>query len=165
VNEKENPLKKVYRLERQKVLFGIWIPAILAAMITIWMLVDWLGGNVNAFTIPIAALSGLIFLDHVLSLSHPETVTIDDSSIELSGFGRHHRYALDEIRRINVRKNAYSKSLYVRINEAGLLKGRYWLQIDKISDGQELQKVLESLVEQKHPMMKHLNQRSFTKTK
>lgn len=158
-------MKKVYRLERQKVLFGIMIPTVIAAGVTVWMLIEWISGNETAITLPIAALSALIFLDHVAALSHPEAVSVSDSELKFSGFGRSHRYTFDEIQRINVRKNGFSKSLYVRVNNAGLLKGRYWLQIDRFENGQELQKALETLVEQKHPMMKHFKQRSFTKTK
>jgi len=146
-------------------MFGIYVPTVLAALIVLLMTYDLLVGQSTITTIPFAFLSTLIFLDHYLALSHPEKIVVDDQSIEFSCFGRHHSYTFNQIHHINIRNTAFSKNIYVRINNAGLLKGRYWLQPEQLSDGKELQKILESLVEHKHPMMKNFEQRSFTKTK
>ncbi len=146
-------------------MFGILIPAILAALVFMMMSFDLITDQQNVTTVPFAVLALLIFLDHVLALSHPEVIRSGEGWIEFSGFGRTHHYRVEDIQRINIRKTAFSKSIYVRINNAGLLKGRYWLQIEQLSDGQDLQKVLEALVELKHPMMKNFQQRSFIKTK
>lgn len=146
-------------------MFWIYVPTVMAALVVLLMTYDLLVGQSTITTIPFAFLGTLIFLDHYLALSHPEKIVVDDQSIDFSCFGRHHSYSFSQIHRINIRKTAFSKSIYVRINNAGLLKGRYWLQPEQMSDGEELQKVLESLVELKHPMMKNFEQRSFTKTK
>lgn len=146
-------------------MFGIYVPTILAAMITLIMTYELLLGSPTITTLPFALLAALVFLDHYLALSHPEKVITDNQSIEFSCFGRSHKYDFTQIQRINVRKTAFSKSIYVRINSAGLLKGRYWLQPEQFNDGEELQKFLETLVELKHPMMKNFEQRSFIKTK
>lgn len=146
-------------------MFGITLPATLAALVFLIMSYDLIVGQQNVTTVPFAVLALLIFLDHVLALSHPEIIRTGEGWIEFSGFKRTHHYEVKDIQRINIRKTAFSKSIYVRINDAGLLKGRYWLQIEQLHDGAELQKFLDALVELKHPMMKHFQQRSFVKTK
>lgn len=158
-------MNKVYQYTHQKALFGIMIPTALAALVLVMMMSDLITGQETAITIPFAILAGLIFLDHFLALSHPDKVSTSEGWIEFTCFGRTHHYPVSKIQRINIRKTAFSKSIYVRINNAGLLKGRYWLQIEQLSDGQDLLKDLESLVELKHPMMKNFKQRSFIKTK
>ena len=158
-------MNKVYQYTTQKSMFGITIPTILAALVFLVMIYEVVTNKATSTNVPIAVLALIIFLDHYLALSHPEKVKTTGQSIEFSCFGRSHHYTFDDIRRINIRKTAFSKSIYVRINGAGLLKGRYWLQIEQLSQGTELQVFLENLVELKHPMMKNFKQRSFIKTK
>ena len=107
----------------------------------------------------------MVFLDHFIALSHPDKIVMGDSSIEFMGFNRSHRYSFEQITRINLRKTAFTKSAYLRINDAGLLNGRYWLQLDNLNDGDELLARLNALIEAKHPMMKNFDRRSFTRTK
>ena len=158
-------MNQIYRYTRQKAVFSILIPAIMAALVFAVMILQWTLGQSTVMTMPLAVLSGIIVLDHTLALSHPQQITLGDGWIEFSGFGHAHHYALSEIQRINLRQNAFSKSVYVRINEAGLLKGRYWIQFDQLPDGSALRAYLEALVEQKHPKMKHFDRHSFSKTK
>lgn len=146
-------------------MFGIYVPTILSALVFLIMIFEVVTTKATSTNVPIAVLALIIFLDHYLALSHPVKVKTTDRSVEFSCFGRTHHYTFDDIQRINIRKTAFSKSIYVRINGAGLLKGRYWLQIEQFSQGTELQVFLESLVELKHPMMKNFQQRSFIKTK
>jgi len=158
-------LNKVYQYTPQKSMFGIYVPTILSALVFLIMIFELVTTKATSTNVPIAVLALIIFLDHYLALSHPVKVKTTDQSVEFSCFGRSHHYTFDDIQRINIRKTAFSKSIYVRINGAGLLKGRYWLQIEQLSQGTELQVFLESLVELKHPMMKNFQQRSFIKTK
>lgn len=158
-------MNKVYQYSHRRVLFGIYVPTSLSALTVIYLTFERLLGNATALTIPLALLAGIIFLDHFGALSHPERVETQEKSIEFICFGRRHRYTFDQIVRINIRKTAFSKNIYVRINDAGLIKGRYWLQIEQLNEGQELLKFLEGLVELKHPMMKNFVTRSFVKTK
>lgn len=164
-DERRFPLNKAYQYSQQRAIFGIYVPTILAAMIMLIMIYELIFGNPTLTTLPLAILAAIIFLDHYLALSHPNRVVIDTNSIEFSCFGRKHTYDFTQIQRINIRKTAFSKSIYVRINSASLLKGRYWLQIEQFNEGQDLQILLEKLVELKHPMMKNFDHRSFVKTK
>ncbi len=158
-------MNKTFQYPSQRKLFSITIPTVLAACVTVYLLMEFVLGSSTALTLPLMALSLLIFLDHFVALSHPEQVTISDKSIEFACFGRNHHYTFDQIQRINIRKMTFTKNIYVRINNAGLLKGRYWLQIETLSDGQELEAFIQKLIEMKHPMMKNFDRRSFVRTK
>lgn len=158
-------MTKTFQYPNQRRLFSIIVPTVLAAGVTGYLLMEFVLGSSTALTLPLMALSLLIFLDHFVSLSHPEKVTISDDSIEFSGFGRSHHYTFDQIKRINIRKMTFTKNIYVRINDAGLLKGRYWLHIETLNDGDELQAFIQKLIEMKHPMMKNFDRRSFVRTK
>jgi len=158
-------LNKVYQYSRQRAIFGIYVPTVLAGLITLMMTYELIFGSPTLTTLPLAILAAIIFMDHYIALSHPLRVVTDTNSIEFSCFGRKHTYDFTQIQRINIRKTAFSKSIYVRINSASLLKGRYWLQIEQLNEGQDLQTMLEKLVELKHPMMKNFDHRSFVKTK
>lgn len=158
-------MNKVYQYPNQRRIFSIIIPTVLSGLIVIYMLGEYLTSSATEFTLPFGLLALIIFLDHFVSLSHPEQVTLSDHELVFSGFGRHHTYTFDGIKRINIRKTAFTKSIYVRINEASLLKGRYWLNIETLSEGKELQEFLTKLVETKHPLFKNFDRRSFDRTK
>jgi hypothetical protein len=165
VYERGHPLNKVYQYPNQRRIFSIIIPTVLSGLIVIAMGVEVLTSSTTQYTFPFGLLALIIFLDHFVSLSHPEKVTLSDQDIVFSGFGRHHVYTFDKIKRINIRKTAFTKSIYVRINDASLFKGRYWLQIETLSEGKELQEFLTKLVEAKHPLFKNFDRRSFDRTK
>jgi hypothetical protein len=79
--------------------------------------------------------------DHVLALAHPESIDIDESRIALSSFGRTHTYPWTSVQRFRI-KRLSSGTLYVRINDGGLLKGRYWIPVNKFPDREALTKAL-----------------------
>ena len=158
-------MSKEFRYPYRRTLFNIVIPTVLAALVVLYVAVTVITKESSETSLSIGGLALLIFLDHFIALSHPDKVVMSDSSIEFIGFNRSHRYSFEQIRRINLRKTAFTKSAYLRINDAGLLKGRYWLQFDNLSDGDELLARLNALIEVKHPMMKNFDRRSFTRTK
>lgn len=110
-------------------------------------------------------LGSVLLFDHGVALSHPTSVTLTDTSIQFHAFKRTHEYQFKDITRINVRKLSRGRRLYVRINEASLLKGRYWCHLDHMNDATQLTTFLESLMEERHPKMKHMDRHSFKKVK
>jgi len=156
---------KEFRYPYRRVLFSIIVPTVLSALVVLYVVVTVMTKESTDTSLSIGFLALLIFLDHFVALSHPEIVTMSENGLEFTGFNRSHRYPFDQIQRINLRKTSFTKSAYLRINEAGLLKGRYWIQFDNLSDGDELLARLNALIEVKHPMMKNFDRRSFTRTK
>lgn len=158
-------MTKEFRYPSRRTFFNIVVPTVLSALVVLYVIVMVMTNESSQTSLSIGGLALLVFLDHFIALSHPEKIVMGDSSIEFMGFNRSHRYSFEQITRINLRKTAFTKSAYLRINDAGLLNGRYWLQLDNLNDGDELLARLNALIEAKHPMMKNFDRRSFTRTK
>lgn len=99
-------------------------------------------GVTTLLPVPIAVLvlivAGYQVWNTFVSIANPKDVSIDEDSITFSAFGRHDRFAFDDITSFSVREVGGDARIYVRVNGGGLLRGRYWLQILYTSDGKEL---------------------------
>lgn len=73
-----------------------------------------------------------------VSKSTPEKVVWDEEGITLSAFNRDDYYAWNEIKQLRIREFPKARKMYVRFDNAGIFKGRYWLQTGQFSDGEEL---------------------------
>lgn len=89
----------------------------------------------------IAAIVGIVAAYQVwntfIARANPQIVTIDDTTIRFSAYGRSDIFELSEVTSFLVRE--FSGKRYVRINGGGILKGRYWLQTMYIENGDELE--------------------------
>jgi hypothetical protein len=63
----------------------------------------------------------------LVTLHVPSRVDIDGAGISFSAYGRAHSFAWSDIRRIRVRRFVVRDRVLVRIEPAGLWRGRYWL--------------------------------------
>lgn len=130
-----------YSLTPQTRFFSVMIPALVAGGVSLFMMVQAVSGQADQFTWTILFLSLWVLIDHVLALAHPDTLDLDDTKIALSSFGRTHTYLWSEVQKLRIKRLA-SGTLYVRINDGGLLKGRYWIPIHKFPDRESLMKAL-----------------------
>ncbi len=122
-----------YTLTPQTRFFSVTIPAMVAGGVSAVMGYQVVSGQADQFTWTILFLSLWVVLDHVLALAHPESIVIDETQIALTSFGRTHAYAWTDIQKLRIKRLA-SGTLYVRINDGGLLKGRYWIPVHKFPD-------------------------------
>ena len=86
---------------------------------------------------PIIICIYIIWEDFV-SISNPSEVTITDESITFGAFGRKHTFLWSEIKLFTIKEFVSSRKMFIRINDAGLLKGRYWVNCYFFVDGEEL---------------------------
>lgn len=129
-------------LHPQTRLFSILVPAIVAGGVSVAMMVNVVNGQADQFTWTILLFSLWVVFDHVVALAHPDSIRIDENQIALSSFGRTHTYAWSNVERFRIKRLA-SGSFYVRINDGGLLKGRYWIPLHKFP---ERERLLEALI-------------------
>lgn len=155
----------IYELKRSHYLLSVVLPAILTAILSVQMLYLIISSQSTTFRLSLLILSVIMFLDYFVALSHPQSIQIDENSISLRCFNRSHVYNFDEVERINVRPTSMNRRLYVRINSAGLFKGRYWIHLDHIENGEKLRDKLNELMEERHPKLKNFNLNSFKKKK
>ena len=86
-----------------------------------------------------------------VSISNPKEVVVEEDAISFSAYGKTHRYPLDEITSLRIKELDYHKKMYLRINEAGMMRGRYWIACKHMNDGAELWDYLAWLEYQKEP--------------
>jgi hypothetical protein len=128
-------------LTPQTRFFSILVPAIVAGGVSVAMMVNGINGQADQFTWVILFFSLWVVFDHVVALAHPDSIAIDDDQVAFSSFGRTHTYAWSSVERFRIKRLA-SGSFYVRINDGGLLKGRYWIPLHKFPERERLMKTL-----------------------
>lgn len=73
-----------------------------------------------------------------VSISNPREVTLSKDELSFSAYGVTHTYPLKDIYELRIKELDYHKKMYVRVNDANLFKGRYWINCFYFSDGEEL---------------------------
>lgn len=83
--------------------------------------------------------------------STTEVLAISDEAVSFYSLGREDCYPIQDIKRIRIREFPSGGKMYIRINDYGLLKGRYWVQFKKFDEGQEMFRRLLDLEYKLHP--------------
>lgn len=146
-------------------LLSIIVPTGVFAITSLYGLYGLLVNNDASWYGAVFVLGLVLFLDHGVALSHPTSVIIEETSVQFHAFKHHHTFNLEDITRINVRKVSRGRRLYVRLNDASLLKGRYWLHLDHMSDAQLCLDFFERLMNERHPKYKNMEAHSFKRVK
>lgn len=73
-----------------------------------------------------------------ISKSNTEVVAFTDTYLSFNSLGREDKYELNTIKQIRIREFPSAGRMYIRINDYGMLKGRYWIQFKKFEHGNEL---------------------------
>lgn len=96
------------------------------------------------------------------SLSNPEVVEVDEGgdAICFSAFGRSHRYRIGEITSFLVKELEPRGKMYVRVEDKGGRRGRYWIPCKYMENGGELWDFCAWLEYQKDPGLLKFRARS-----
>lgn len=105
----------------------------------------------NFLLIAVIIICAYTYWETYASLSNPEIVKIDEQSITFSGCGMVHTYKWSEIYSFQLKEFPSAQKVFLRVNEASLKKGRYWINYGNFSDGQELYMFLRDKEYEKHP--------------
>ena len=73
-----------------------------------------------------------------VSKVHPEKIVIKENEIVFESFNSKDRYYIDGTDRFQLREFPSSGKLYLRIGNAQLQKGRYWINTKNYNNGKEL---------------------------
>lgn len=152
-------MNKIYKFDPTRYFLNVSFPAIMAGGISIYAGYKYYSGS-NSLYLLVVIVCALICIDHIASLTHPKIIINNDEKIELLSFGRKHTYKWAEVKRINLRKGAFSNKIYLRIGDTNFLRGRYWLNVDMYNNGDELIDILKIKEAKLHPMLKRFNKRS-----
>lgn len=158
-------MERHFKLDRAHALLAVIVPTLVFAITSLYGFYGLIIRSDVAWFGALFGLGLLLFLDHFVALSHPTKVIIDENTIQFHAFMRHHTYTIENITRINVRPVSRGLRMYVRLNDAGIHKGRYWLHLDHMSDAQELRDFLENLMNDRHPKFKNMDRHSYKRVK
>ena len=80
-----------------------------------------------------------------VSKVHPEKIVIKENEIVFETFNSKDRYYIDGTDRFQLREFPSSGKLYLRIGNAQLQKGRYWINTKNYNNGKELFQLFRDL--------------------
>lgn len=86
-----------------------------------------------------------------ISLGNPSRVIMDEHGILFCAYGREHRYTWNEISQFRVKEFTGARKLFVRVDQAGFLRGRYWLHCYYFNNTDELYHAVVDRECQIHP--------------
>ena len=131
-------MDKTYYYEKRFFNFRITFIGILSTIIMLYAAVRLITDK-NAWSMLAPFTIGLYaFWESFVSLANPSAVRITDESVTFMAYGRQHTYLWKDITKLQIKELPTAKKLFMRINDPGFLKGRYWLACMEFSDGDEL---------------------------
>ena len=80
-----------------------------------------------------------------VSKVHPEKIVIKENEIVFESFNSKDRYYIDGTDRFQLREFPSSGKLYLRIGNAQIQKGRYWINTKNYNNGKELFQLFREL--------------------
>lgn len=129
---------KVYFYEKKAFFCEVKFIGIFCIFITIASLYLAIKGFLTSLMLLICIVALYTVWNTFVSKSTPEKIVWDDDGITFSSFNRDDYYAWNDVKQLRIREFPKAGKMYVRFNNAGIFKGRYWLQTGRFSDGDEL---------------------------
>jgi len=86
-----------------------------------------------------------------VAIGNPQMVTISNDFVAFGAYGRTDSFELAELDRFLIREFPSAGKMYIRVNKAGMFKGRYWLYTTMFDDGKELFRRLLEIERNIHP--------------
>ena len=108
---------KIYEYDTKVYRTKITITAIFCAFILVYSLFSIFTTNVPALWVVAAVVAGYFVWETFVSIANPSKV---------------------EVKRFKCKPLASGTKMFVRINEAGIFRGRYWVNCYYFNDGNEL---------------------------
>ncbi len=136
-------------MEPKRFHISITATGIFCIFFCIFSIINVIKGDMLYFVLGIVCIYHII--NCFVSISNPSKVKISDDEISFSAYGKTHTYKKDGIENIQIKELSKYRKMYVRINDVKLLKGRYWINCDKMNDGKQLWDLLIYFEYKKNP--------------
>lgn len=120
----------------------ITLTASFCAFILLYSIIQLITGKTPFLWIGAILISGYFVWETFISIANPSKVEIDDVGITFSAYNKSHHYDWADVKRFRTKPLASGTKIFLRINEAGIFRGRYWVNCYYFSDGNELFKFL-----------------------
>ena len=120
----------------------ITVTAGFCAFIFLYSIFQFVTGENPLLWVGAAVVSGYFVWETFVSIANPSKVEVDEKGITFSAYKKSHHYDWTEIRKFRCKPLASGTKMFVRVNEAGIFRGRYWVNCYYYSEGDKLFKFL-----------------------
>lgn len=129
---------KEYYYDKKNFGRQVTLTGIFAIAIAVICLIGILMGRQPGLLVVAIIVATYTAWNSFISNSNPEKVVIADDYISFSSFGREDKYMLDQLEMFRLREFPTAGKIFIRVNKAGIFKGRYWVHTWHFNDGKEL---------------------------
>lgn len=131
-------MMRVYQYHSATYGRKITFTGVICAAILAYAAIKLLMGGTPAVWVGVGAIAAYTVWETFISLSNPSKIAISDEGITFYAYGREHSYLWKDIEMFRIKEFPGARKLFIRINGAGFLKGRYWLHCYYFNDSDEL---------------------------
>lgn len=149
--KKRGVFMKEYKFDRKIFNVEITLTGVFCIVIILACIAGAIMNKLPGLLIFAAVIAAYTAWNDFVSISNPEKVVISDDFISFYAFGREHKYPLSDISQFRVREFPTSGKIFLRVNNANIFKGRYWLHTKMFSDGKELFTIIRDMEFKIHP--------------
>lgn len=143
---------KTFYYNRLLYLFNVKLTGVFCGLLIIGCLYLSVFSQINFMLLAIITLvASYTIWNCFISKSNSQSVTIGEDKISFYALGRTDSYMIDQIQKIRIREFPTGGRMYIRINDHGLFKGRYWVHFGKFEEGKILMKKLLDIEYAIHP--------------
>lgn len=129
---------KKYVYDSMRFKWKVTLTGIIAGVVLVISVYNLLINPNNYVWLAGFAVGFYSFWESFISIANPETVEISPNYIEFSAYGRTHKFNMSDIKTFKVKEFTAAKKMFIRINDPGFLKGRYWVNCRFFDEPDEL---------------------------
>ena len=141
---------KEYIFDPKKFMIKVTVTSGFCALIALYAIWQVISGGEAIWAI-VLIISGYTVWNSFVTISNPSKVTLSDEEIVFSAYGREDRFPMTEITSFRVKDFPNVRKLFIRVNNASWLHGRYWVPAAFFNDTDELYNAILDIEERFHP--------------
>lgn len=141
---------KEYIFAPKKFRIKVTVTGVFSAMITAYAVWRMIADREPAWAFVIL-IAGYTVWNTFVTISNPSKVTLSKNEIVFSAYGREDHYLMKDIHSFRVKDFPNVRKLFIRVNNASWLHGRYWVPAAFFNDTDELYKAILDIEERIHP--------------
>ena len=141
---------KEYNYDAKKFMMKVTVTGIFCVLITLYAVWKLIQTQETLWAI-VMLIAGYTVWNSFVTISNPSKVTLSDEEIVFSAYGREDHFPMTEITNFQVKDFPNVRKLFIRINNASWLHGRYWVPAAFFNDTDELYNAILDIEERFHP--------------
>lgn len=131
-------MNKTYYYDKKIYAYRVTMIGVISGIILLYATLQLLINPNNWLMIGPFFIGLYAFWETFVSVANPSSVTITDDSVTFSAYGRSHTWYWKDVTKLQVKEFPTAKKLFIRFNDPGYFKGRYWVAALEFNDTNEL---------------------------